>query len=127
MPEDAMDISVKRLHDLRNTLLDRFRSFARAESVVISPSENIRTLDVCDRLYDERAGDRRLNIDIDTDSPRDLRGFYRSSEWNGATVHLITLYSDGKSMDWARLWNVRRSWLADREISDKALDGIPEA
>lgn len=127
MPDDAMDISVKRLHELRNILLDKFRNFALAESVAISPSENIQTLDVCDRLYDERAGDRQLHIDIDTDSPRDLRGLFRSSEWDGATVHLITLCSDGKSMDWARLWSVRKSWLAEREISEKALDGILEA
>lgn len=88
---------------------------------MIHPNGDQRTLDLCERLYDEELGDRKINIDFDSESTLPLNGFAKNFGLEPESTLLLTVFVNEESADFERLWAIYRGWLHDGMTPEAAL------
>lgn len=109
------------LEKTRLELVEYFKYRANSEQLSINPFENVKTLDLFDRLFDETKGARRINIDLDCASNLPLNGFSKAFGIEPNDVYLLTVFVTELPADFERLWAIYYSWMHDEMSADEAL------
>ena len=112
----------ERLQHERKLLLLALNNLARAEGMSVTNACSERDLNLCERLLDERIGNRSINIDLW--EPGDGTDFFFKSVGFDDEVDLLTIFVDDHlSIPPETLWQAYRAWMHD-EASSAAVERI---
>jgi len=119
-----MNIKTEILRDKRSELNRRFILLATREDIDLEYNEDIKTLDVCDRLFDATIGERRINIDYNPSSQLTIDGFVKDFESEIGAAALLTISVNDVGLDAERLWGLYKGWLQEGISPEAALEAL---
>lgn len=106
---------------VRAVLNDEFSVMASRDGIEINHSLDVRTLNICDRIYDATFGNRRINIDFNPDSTLKIDSFVKEFESDLGSALLLTIFVNKAGLDVQRLWRICKSWLYGGMDADSPL------
>jgi hypothetical protein len=113
---------MEKIAETRNILTEFFKSQADLEGISVNPSDDLKMLDLFDRIFDESREGRRINIDFDPESTLPLNGFCKKFGLEPNEVSLLTIFVSETPADFERLWTIYRGWMHDGMSAEALLE-----
>ncbi len=114
----------KILENFRSRWMDAFEEFSAQDSISINPLRDKRMLNLCDRLYSERRGDRAIDCDYEPDSNIKSDAFVKSAGMKPNEYDLLTISLNHDEPDFELLWKIYKAWIHDCVSGEKILSMI---